>query len=248
MKLTVNNPNLSLIMPVGCNAKCSFCYWESGHGLTLERFSFICNTLPPVFKQISITGGEPTLSPDLFNYLKTARNRFDKVVLNTNGHHVKKEYIDLVDYINISRHHYYDKENYDVFNTESVPDYEELKEICKSGKVTLNCFLPSDFTDYSFIERYIMIAKLLGSRVAFRKYYSDLDILPVDHDDTLIDYHSCGACLHRRHLIHGVHTTFKYQVQETCEQMDGIYELIIQPNGDLTFDWAGKNKLEYKEV
>lgn len=249
MKLAVNNPNLSLIMPVGCNANCEFCYWEADNGLTLERFSFICDTLPPIFKQISITGGEPTLSRDLIKYLKIARRRFDKVVLNTNGYRLSNDHINMVDYVNISRHHISDSKNRRVFKSNSVPDYPKLSELCKSGKVTLNCFLPADFTDYDYILRYADFAKELNAKVAFRKYYSDLDILKeVDKEDTLTGFHSCGACLHRWHKIKGVDVTFKYSVNETCEHVNGIYELVLQPNGDLTFDWAGKNKLQYQEV
>ena len=49
MELMVDNPNVSLIMPVGCNAKCDFCYWQKSSNITIERFKFIINTLPSLF-------------------------------------------------------------------------------------------------------------------------------------------------------------------------------------------------------
>ena len=250
MKLAVNNPNLSVIMPVGCNAKCNFCYWKKNEGLTLDRFKFICNTLPEIFKQCSITGGEPTIHPFLIDFLKIAKNRFEKVVLNTNGFNLRKEHIENVNYINISRHHYDDIYNEAIFKTSSIPSKQQLKKLCSYGNITLNCFLPNDFKDYTFILKYISFAKELNAKVAFRKYYSDLNILiDIDKDDTLIGSHSCGACLHRWHKINDVDVTFKYSVNETSDHMNGnIYELILQSIGDLTFDWAGNKKLKYREV
>lgn len=248
MELIVNNPNLSLIMPVGCNAKCQFCYWQKRDGLTVDRFQFICNTLPPIFKQISITGGEPTISKDLVKYLKIARKRFEKVVLNTNGFKLTKEHFKYIDHVNISRHHWNDSDNQEVFRTNNIPNLSELKKLCTYGDVTLNCVLPDKFSDKKFIEEYINFAKHNKAKVAFRKYFNNLNILPVDNDDTLIGEHSCPACLHRWHKINGVDVTYKYSVKETFEAANGIYELIIQSNGDLTFDWQGNNKLNYKEV
>lgn len=250
MKLAVNNPNLSVILPVGCNAKCDFCYWKQNKGLTTYIFEHVATTLPkPLFSQVSITGGETTLASDLIGYLKIARNNFNKVVLNSNGYNIYPEIFNYIDYLNISRHHYLDKENYKVFKTETVPDTDELKYICSLGDVTLNCVLPDKFDDKKFITNYIDYAKRVGAKVVFRKYFNNLDILgSIDTDETLISQHSCPACLHRVHNINDVQVTFKYSVQETCEAIDGIYELILQPNGDLTIDWAGKIKLSYKEV
>ena len=80
--LSVNNPNLSIILPVGCNARCSFCYWNPDHGLTLEKIRFVSETLPDIFQQVSVTGGETTLYKELGNTLDILRERFPKIVLN----------------------------------------------------------------------------------------------------------------------------------------------------------------------
>lgn len=247
MELIIDNPNISLIMPVGCNAKCNFCYWEKSKGLTIERFKFICDTLPLIFKQISITGGEPTISNDLIKYLKIARKRFEKVVLNTNGFKLKKEHFKYVDFVNISRHHWDDVENENIFDTNSIPNELKLKSLCSFGCVTLNCVLNDGFSDEKFINQYISFAKKCGAKVAFRKIFNNLNILPIDTDKTLLGWHECPACLHRWHKINDVDVNFKYSVKETSEAINGIYELIIQSNGDLTFDWKGENKLIFKK-
>lgn len=245
MKLAVSNPNLSVVMPVGCNAKCPFCYWEKREGLTLKRFEFIGSTLPSLFSQVSITGGEPTLSPHLQGYLRVASERFDKVVLNTNGCMLKREHFKYVDHVNISRHHYLEEENRKVFGTKSVPSAAKLSELCGYGDVTINCVIPDGFSDDKFIAKYIEFGRTIGANVAFRKYFNNLEILPVDKEDTLVDEHQCPSCRHRVHSIDGVKVTFKYSVKETFEDMGGIYELIVQSNGDLTYDWDGKRRLEY---
>ena len=247
MQLAVNNPNLSVILPVGCNASCDFCYWEKDQGLTPEVFKHVASTLPEMFKQVSITGGETTLSPDLTNYLIIAKQHFNKVVLNTNGHKLTKKHVELADYVNISRHHWDDTENNKIFKTTSVPSTIQLKRLATYGDITLNCVLPDGFSDQQFIDSYIKYAKSANCKVAFRKYFNNLEKLPIDTNDTLNWEHSCPACLHRNHTINGVDVTYKYSVQETSKAINGIYELVLQANGDLTIDWAGKQKLTYKE-
>jgi molybdenum cofactor biosynthesis enzyme MoaA len=241
MKLSVENPNFSVVMPVDCNADCNFCYWEKDVGLSFERFKEVAETLPMIFEQCSITGGEPTMQKDLSKWIRVANKNFKKVVLNTNGAFLTKDLAMSVDHVNLSRHHYDELANMKIFGTATVPDASKIWELCQVTDVTLNCYLPDDFDDLTFIANYIKFAKHVGAKVAFRKNYSNLDILPVDRDDTVISQHSCGACLHRYHKIADVDVTFKYSVPETHEHTGGIYELILQANGRLTYDWAGEN-------
>ena len=159
MKLAVTNPNLTVVMPVGCNASCKFCYWESNSGLTHSRFKFIADTLPNMFKQCSITGGEPTISNELMSYVEIANSRFDKVVLNTNGYRLTKDIIEAVDHVNISRHHYEDHKNEQVFGTNTVPSIETIREYCRYGDITLNCVLPDGFNNVSFVNNYISMGR-----------------------------------------------------------------------------------------
>ena len=152
MKLSVVNPNLSVILPVGCNAKCDFCYWSPDFGLTTDRFEFISKTLPEAFNQVSITGGEPTLHPLLIDYLNIARNRFDKIVLNTNGYKLTPKIANMVNHVNISRHHFSDEENNKIFNTIDIPTALDIKLLLKlTNNITLNCVLPDNFNNKEFI-------------------------------------------------------------------------------------------------
>ena len=244
--MSVINPNFSIVMPTGCNAKCSFCYWEPEMGSNLDKFKEVIRDLPPEFEQCSITGGEPTMANDLMQWIRVANKRFGKVVLNTNGYKLTDAIIQSVDFVNISVHHYDRYSNCKIFGTDTVPDKVQLKEMCKHGNVTFNCVLDDGFADFQFIMDYIKFAKYCGAKVAFRKYYSDLTILDkVDLDDTLTGEHSCGACLHRYHKINDVDVTFKYSVPETNECMSDPYEVILQANGKATYDWAGKKEVDF---
>lgn len=124
---TASSPNLSIIVPGGCNGNCSFCFWKrdpdevkdvNAYGHMLNK---ILGGLPGQLTQISITGGEPTISPFFETVLKVIaahREQFTKVVLTTNGSVPAKsatsDYLkglvyqlkDIVDYVNVSIHHY----------------------------------------------------------------------------------------------------------------------------------------------
>jgi molybdenum cofactor biosynthesis enzyme MoaA len=110
--------NLSIVTPGGCNAKRKFCFWEQKE--TPEDYLInLSNSLIKAkklhLKELSITGGEPTISPYLPQILEAVKMyNFKKVVLTTNGvelHNVVDSMRGIVNHINISRHHYDDEIN-----------------------------------------------------------------------------------------------------------------------------------------
>ena len=134
MKIIKDNPNFSILLPSTCNASCKFCFWNrdttcSDNYLELVRSQL--NNIPDIFDQISLTGGEPTRSKYFAPVLDMIdKNRWKKVVLTTNGNNlmVHKDSLNKIDFINISRHHWDDAENYKIFGTETVPSKEDLKK------------------------------------------------------------------------------------------------------------------------
>jgi molybdenum cofactor biosynthesis enzyme MoaA len=105
--------NFSIITPGGCNAKCSFCFWEEQQ-VSDKYMADLMHVLDnmPAGCALSITGGEPTLSPYFDNILMAIsiyKYKFEKVILTTNGTNLKDKLhkmIGIVDHINISRHHH----------------------------------------------------------------------------------------------------------------------------------------------
>lgn len=98
----------AVIFTGGCNFRCPFCH-NSGLVLedqeelsVLEVLSFLKKRYG-LLDSVVVSGGEPTLQPDLMDFLKKLKDIGYKVKLDTNGTNPKmlKEIIDnnLVDYI-----------------------------------------------------------------------------------------------------------------------------------------------------
>ena len=129
-KLVSPTPNLSLMLPGWCNAKCEFCFWERAQLANkfpqkeyATKVADFLDRLPESFRQISVTGGEPTISPvfdDVISVIASRKNKFNKMVLTTNGINLDQKasiISGVVDHINISRHHYDDELNNKIFKT-----------------------------------------------------------------------------------------------------------------------------------
>jgi len=91
----------------GCNFTCGFCHNASlmgtkQAGLTWKRLDEICARFKTNWVDaVCITGGEPTLSPDLIELIEFFRERGFKIKLDSNGARpdVLKECLPLIDYI-----------------------------------------------------------------------------------------------------------------------------------------------------
>ena len=271
-KLYNSNPNLSIILPGPCNCKCKFCFWKEQKVCDnyLDRVSYLINSLSDEFHQISITGGEPSLSPYLIPVLNIIKESgvYDKVVLTSNGTNVTERLVypavgDVVNHINISRHHYDPDKNASFFGIryEYIPDDAKLTSICnmyarKGIDVTLNCVYSDAFCvtsdeAYSFVSRYVNFAKKVNaSCVSFRKEHGNLNETFLEQTFTKtygfkkIKAGECPVCRSHTQIIDGMNVVWKASVSEPSENLGSIYEVIIHPNGNLTADWDGKHILE----
>jgi pyruvate-formate lyase-activating enzyme len=256
-------PNFSIVVPGGCNAKCAFCFWNENKKAMpsnyLTRLSKVLEQLPDNFKSISLTGGEPTANPifkNILEVLKGYRNRFERIVLTTNGFMLTQCVDDIdgvVDFVNISRHRVDDLENAEVFKTNTVPNRRSLvciiKKLNQAGiQVTLSQVLEGNCTTDS-VDDYIHFAKRVGaSGVFLRKTHGDLDAHPVESgfSNWKATENSCPVCLDKRQVINGMPVAWKRGLLEPSEV--GFHELIFQQNGMLSLDWAGNNKIEMSKV
>ena len=50
---------------------------------------------------------------------------------------------------------------------------------------------------------------------------------------------SCPVCRVARQKVRDMQVNWKYSILEPTQNWNGIYELIIQPDGKLTADWEG---------
>lgn len=259
LKTYTSNPNLTLVLPGPCNAHCSFCTWkrepdESGFLSALYKLML---HLPPNFRQISISGGEPTLSPALSSVLAAmeilkVQDKIDKVVLTTNGsnlHEVVSLFANSVDRVNLSRHHFMDEVNQNIFKC-ATPLYENvsrsLATLSRLGIDTnLNCVLNENRSE-AFLTNYVEYAKRIGAYlVTFRNMYDD-------HSESQLLAHlreyykatsvsSCPVCRTEEYLYNGMKIRCHISDEEpttNVELQQEIYELILHPDGTLSEDWA----------
>jgi len=206
MRVFQLEPNLTVILPGKCQARCPFCIEPEGPAPRstahwLRSFEILLAELPPIFRTISISGGEPSLSPafgDVLSILAEYRSvgRLRRVVLTTNGsvksltRHMPSMGAALT-HANISRHAVEDPINAGVFKTRRVPTRSELAGLVRGFHeqkvpVNLNCVYSSDHAFGQLLsaidikslraeaERYIQFAREVGaSSVVFRHDHRD---------------------------------------------------------------------------
>ena len=257
--LTVPYPNLSIILPGTCNARCAFCTWTELKTKSnfLERVKYVLDTMPEHFVSISLTGGEPLSSPYLWDVIKLIdKSRWERVGLTTNGTFLTEEIIDRLaeklDYINISRHHYDDTVNASIFRITDLPTKKRLKELCSYAKqkgvpISLNCVvakqLPATIEE---IKRFVRFTKAIGAdRVQFRKVQGPKSTTaPTKHeelfqsDPTYLNHH-CPVCRSGSVTINQVPVVFKSAVLEPSHKLKYWFEAVLQSSGKLTGDWEG---------
>jgi len=260
---TIVDPNFSIVLPGGCNGRCKFCFWKeekfNPHGF-LNGLSDALTGLPEQFWKISITGGEPTLSPiidEVLNMIREVKERWPKVVFTTNGAELERTAFKLkgvVDFVNISRHDINDNKNYEIFGTDRmIPTMEEIvghnAALNRHGiETTANCVLRPDLDP----REYIKFAGPMGfSAVCFRKpHVEGCTLEPTEqerafNDHTPIGESSCPVCRSKTQLIRGMRVVWQTSIPEPSDIMpDEIYEVVLHPDGELYADWSKRIPLE----
>lgn len=260
-----NNPNFTIILPGPCQAKCSFCFWkqDKNNSNFIKGLKTSLEELPNLFNQISISGGEPTISPyfketlEIINEYKK-NGKIQKVVLTTNGLNLKNLDLTGINHINISRHAITYEENQKIFETKNIPNNEDLKEIanhCNTFGIDVNfnvVFVDEINTNYN-IEEWTNLAKNSNvSSLTFRNQYNNYGISKLENDLIENNYKphiisSCPVCRTSTFFVNGVKVRFHSSDYEPTEsdkfQEDEVYEVILQQNGNLTRDWEEKKIL-----
>jgi pyruvate formate lyase activating enzyme len=91
----------------GCNFSCGYCHnaplmGKKQKGLSWERIDAVCREFKEQWADaVCVTGGEPTLAPDLVKLLKRLRSFGFKIKLDSNGSRpeVIRECLPLIDFI-----------------------------------------------------------------------------------------------------------------------------------------------------
>jgi organic radical activating enzyme/uncharacterized membrane protein YgcG len=269
LRYSVTEPNFSIVLPGGCNAKCGFCF-AGAEKKALPINTYIkglketLDALPDVFTSVSITGGEPTLSRyfvPVLTLLAGMRDRFQKIVLTTNGTHLSK-YIDnisgVVDHLNLSRHHHDDAENLRVFNNgtgkgftvDSVDVRRIIEECSLHGiDVTANCVFDLK-THSGFFQQFTDWARNIGfSAIHFRKQNGNLKV-PANWKKAFGNHKitgegGCPVCKTTWIRVTGMRVALKTSVLEPDQVLEPntCHELIHMADGVVYTDWAGTRKV-----
>jgi len=266
LRFVVQNPNLTILLPGGCNASCDFCFWNKQEGKILAPTNYIDKVfatiavLPKNFSALSISGGEPTLSPwfgrflsRLGVYRRAASCNIGRVVLTTNGVALDKHLGAVgcvVEHINISRHGISDEQNAALFGTNSIPTDAQLAKLIArihaetSCDVTLNCVIEENCRS-NFCKAFIEYAKELGAdAVSFRKVASTVDPTPAEKKFVkkwgIASKSDCPVCRGLTQVVDGFDVRWKGSVVEPSITSKGIYEGVIHPDGNLYADWGMK--------
>lgn len=264
LKITTRNtnPNFTIILPGPCQAKCSFCYWkqDKNNDNFIKGLKKSLEEIPELFSQISISGGEPTISPffketlDIINEYKKI-GKIQKVVLTTNGLNLKELDLTGINHINISRHSLTYNKNVDIFNTTKIPTNNELIDIvnhCNKFGIDVNfnvVFIDNVNTNYDINEWTILAKECNVSSITFRNQYGNYGFSKLESNLIENNYKphiisSCPVCRTSTFFVNGVKIRFHSSDYEPTEskqfQEDEVYEVILQQNGNLTRDWEEK--------
>jgi pyruvate-formate lyase-activating enzyme len=254
--------DFKIIIPGGCNAKCSFCFAGEAKPTSPTWIGGLVTALSDAtedFKELNITGGEPTASPYLIGALgviKKYKHKFPKVVMTTNGYKLTPEILDgAVDHLNISRHHYFDRVNNAIFGTDTVPNADKLSTlITRCNRIGIDVSLSMTLLNNTVstdVENMIQLAKEVGASAlkVRRDYNLGLGESTVERafcDIRAVHTSACEVCRVKTQLIEGLRVSWHAGVMEPSDIIrDDIHEIILQPTGKLTLDYAGNKPFRF---
>jgi molybdenum cofactor biosynthesis enzyme MoaA len=254
-----STPNFSIVMPGPCNANCSFCDYKAipispDFIKNLER-SF--EILGDKVTQVSITGGEPTISPYLSDVLRLLRKypKF-KVVLTTNGTQLETyigEIDGVVDHINVSRHSTLGVHNREIFGCHSIISNGFLKMLIQCLNislidVTLNKVIWVNHDSITEIYRFVDFAHdINATSLCFRKDWNSNTLEPTPTERRMgkkYKEEKCPVCVSRQYLINGMYVYFKAGLKEPSDIIDEVFEFVYQADGVLYKDWSRKKPID----
>jgi MoaA/NifB/PqqE/SkfB family radical SAM enzyme len=263
-----NVVTIKLIVPTRCNASCDFCY---DHTIDNDKELFLYNLNGSIEKIVSsisphfpisldITGGEPTSDimflKKIIKKLKShpSITKFCRITLNTNGHNLKQVIPDLkglVNYVNISTHHF-DKimrDNIFLINSKTTKFYKDVVLQLMDINIDMStiCVIHKDIKNFNnFNNNYVEWCKDVGfvslryrknafdNNVPFEEYMNEIINSQEYHLIQLEDSNDSRWC--RLSDNDGFFVFFLNGVLNTYEVSKGI-EYIIHDNGLLYLDY-----------
>lgn len=254
-----------------CNADCKFC---NIHNLQSANLLFDLVKFEKIFKElvernilnrVAITGGEPFLSFDIVNQILDIIYKYTDnliVTINTNATYIDKikelNHLNKILGVNISRHHYDDKLNDEIFSCKTATKEQliELSKFVPSNIIRLKCNLVKGYIDnIDEMKKYLEFASDIGAytvgfvtlreenefcinnKVEVKDFGQDKDILHISSNYDR-DYCQCNNYVYRSKNLKFIEVFDRY-IQK--KNNDYCFQLVYSNNELLA--GFGKDKI-----
>lgn len=239
-------PSINLILQFeGCNAICDYCeLYNIGRKFDFDKFNKIIDELNDKIQinKLSFVGGEPTLQYDTFKkVLEISKEKLkpNLTVLNTNGYRLSDVFEDNLfeyfDSISISRHHYDDDINDEIFKVKTISS-DEIRRLqsltTNKNQISLSCNLIKNYIeDEDSIIKYLEYIDSLGIKNTGFVNLMDMNQYCVDNS---IDFNNIDL-LNKRFSV--VDYCFLGKICECCNcvyvtQNNNVIEIYIKNTKD----------------
>lgn len=237
----IENPYVNIYINItnACNAECRFCCNEKNRtNISLfdyDKFVDIVNEISSKAKirKMSFTGGEPTLNFKLLE--KCIRFTKEKdaetfVTVNTNGTNLETlgKLHKYIDSIALSRHHYDDKKNSEIFQSEAIPDTGRIRNFKHKDILHFSCNLMKSYIGSADeVIKYLDHAASVGCLdIGFVSLMQSNDYCKTE----FVDFNSIEFDKQR-----DVFTTKNWRLEDKCRCRNYIY---ITPSADIVDVYA----------
>lgn len=227
-------PSLRLYIKVTdyCNADCKFCAngtcTDFGK-IDLIKLEFVIRYLKENNRlhSISLTGGEPMINPDIVNDILNLIWNIDKnidVQISTNGLNLRKiasfDNPNNLESVHISRHHYDDKKNIEIFGTKTIATTEDIMFLqdALTNKKIINI---NTLAMKGYIENLENIKRMLdyvGDTGVYKNGFVSLMKCNEYAKKHFINFNDIFNNLDKNFLL-----AHRFYSGEYCECIDGIY-------------------------
>ncbi len=227
-------PNLRLYIKVtdSCNADCKFC--ANGNckdfgKLDLNHLEFVIRYLKENNRlhSIGLTGGEPMVNPDKLNDILNLIWSIDnniQVQISTNGLNLREiagfDNPNNLESIHISRHHYNDKTNIEIFGTDTIATTEDimfLQDALTNKKIiNINTLVMKDYI--SSLEEIKKMLDYVGETGVYKNGFVSLMKCNDYSENHFINFNDIFNNLDENFLL-----AHRFYAATYCECIDGIY-------------------------
>lgn len=148
--------NLYLNITDKCQANCKFCEFHKStkRKFSVEKLKSVISELKNkniLINKVNFSGGEPTLEMNIIKEVLSILDPSIYTTINTNGRNLKELsksiLLNRINCISLSRHHWRDKENREIFQTQDVASWKDIKLFSDKSKLHLRCNLIKEYID-----------------------------------------------------------------------------------------------------